>query len=65
MKTWLLWLLVLDANTGDLLDSHSEGDPKTAIECLKDRDGRVSKTEDGRVTVYVCENMQQHSDIKI
>lgn len=58
MKTWLLYLLTLNAQTGDLLDSKPEGDPTSPEKCLRamiEKGPQVVK--DNKATVYVCFNL--------
>jgi hypothetical protein len=62
MKTWLLYLLTLNAQTGDLIDSHPEGSAMLAEDCLKamtEKGPQVVK--DGKATVYVCYNTAQQT----
>jgi hypothetical protein len=62
MKTWLLYLLTLSAQDGTLLDSHPEGQPMLAEECLRamtEKGPQVVK--DGKATVYVCYNLSKQT----
>ncbi len=66
MKTFLLYVLTLNAQTGDLIDSHPEGDPLLAEDCVKamiEKGPQVVK--DGKATVYVCHNVKQATGIRI
>jgi hypothetical protein len=66
MKTFILWVLTLNAQTGDLIDSHPEGDPMAADACVK---AMIEKgpqlVKDGKATVYVCHNVRQPTGIRI
>jgi hypothetical protein len=66
MKTWLLYVLTLNAQTGDLIDSKPEGEPMLISECAA---ATVEKgpqpVKDGKATVYVCYNLaKQTKDIE-
>jgi hypothetical protein len=58
MKTFVLWILTLNAQTGDLIDSRPEGDPLGPDDCVK---AMIEKgpqlVKDGKATVYVCYNL--------
>lgn len=59
MKTFVLWVLTLNAQTGDLVDSHPEGPPLLPTDCIKvmvEKGPQVVK--DGKAIVYVCHNIK-------
>jgi hypothetical protein len=58
MKTWLLYVLTLNAQTGDLIDSHPEGQPMEAKDCIAATlEKGPQLVKDGKATVYVCYNL--------
>lgn len=59
MKTWLLWTLLINAQTGDLVDSHPvDGPPMSPEECVKAMlEKGPQLVKDGNATVYVCHNV--------
>lgn len=66
MKTWLLYLLTLNAQTGDLLDSKPQGDPMSPEECMRVMTEKGPQlVKDGKAKVYVCYNVKQAAGIWI
>lgn len=69
MKTWLLWTLLLNAQSGDLVDSKPvDGPPMEAEECVKAMlEKGPQLVKDGNATVYVCHNLAKDTsrDIRI
>ena len=67
MSTFMLWVLVLNATTGDLIDSHPEGVAMSPEECLRAMTEKGPQpVRDGKATVYVCYNMAKSTkDIRI
>ena len=63
----MLWVLVLNATTGDLIDSHPEGVAMSADACVKAMvEKGTQPVRDGKATVYVCYNMAKSTkDIRI
>jgi hypothetical protein len=63
MKTFLLYVLTLNAQTGDLIDSHPDPEyvqPMLAQDCIA---ATVAKgpqpVRDGKATIYVCYNLSK------
>jgi hypothetical protein len=64
MKSYLLWILVISATDGSLVESRpADLPPMTAVECVKARDGRVSVAKDGKVEIFVCERMTKDTAV--
>lgn len=62
MKTWIIWLLTLNAQTGDLIDSHPEGVAVSLENCNKTlMEKGPQLVIDGKATVYVCHNIKQEA----
>jgi hypothetical protein len=61
MKTWLLYILTLNAQTGDLIDSQQEGEAMTAEACVKAREGKISVAKDGKFQMWICFNGQTYT----
>jgi hypothetical protein len=60
MNTWLLWVLTLNAQTGDLLDSHADPDskpvtPEACAQAMIEKGPQL--VIDGKVKVFICYNM--------
>lgn len=67
MKTFLLWVLTLNAQTGDLVDSKpADGPPMSPEDCIKAMFEKGPQlVKDGKATVYVCHNIMRDSGIRI
>lgn len=53
-KLFVIWVLTMNAQTGEILESYPEGKPMSAEACLKEIVGTVSETYAGRVRVFAC-----------
>lgn len=56
MKTWVLWVLTLNTQTGAIVAQAPEPsyEPTTVEQCLKDQTSRISHAKDGKVQIYEC-----------
>jgi hypothetical protein len=60
VKTFLLYVLTLNAQTGDLIDSHPDpgAKPQEAQDCIADSVAKGPQlVKDGKATVYLCFNL--------
>lgn len=51
---YVLWVVVLNAVTGDVVTQGPASDPVSLEECLKEQAGRISVAKDGKVEQFVC-----------
>lgn len=55
MSVYILWLLILDATTGELIGAEPASKPMTIAECLERQvETGPQKVVDGKVKLYVC-----------